>query len=725
MAIISFPYDSQLVDGVYDRAIKSATYRQLLSKYFTTGVFPNPSTQCQVYPSTGMKVSVRKGSANINGLYVELEEDVEATIEQADTQGRYDRIVLRHDDNNNVRATNVVVIKGTAGASPQAPSLTRNETVYDICLATVYVRAGATSISASDITDTRLNTDLCGIVSATIESIDTTTFYNQIQADLLEFKTKEKADFEEFSNTQEQAFLDWFEGIKGILGQDEAGKLLLLIQENQANIEKLQYTGNIVSGETFSGKSSNKGVKLHKVVGKTIQDGVPTPDSPVEIKNVKITEIYSNGESGIDTSTKTNTVETSLTLSEGDVYEDGVATKTKGHATFDGSSDESWVNGSVNDQSLIRFYIIIEDMKLNPNGKCNRFEWMIIPTTQSATEQVGGNSTQKSLHVLIKRSRLETEDISGFKKWLQSNPIEVEYELVTPTTEELKVPTIPSYYSNTNVWTDNTVSTDIEWEVLAESDNSLEIEEVEGNLQKPNMLDNANFESGIINQRGQTTYTITQTGGKFNYFIDRWKVWVETGRTFTCNVNSDSIDVKIEGTEKGAIQQDCNLKEGYKYVITAKIDDVIRQMIFDGGEEKQDDYFKVSGKGENGFVSIIFGNTYRNIKWVKLEEGYKFTGLPLWNKSIELLKCQSKMQRHKLNTRFYSNGAEYTQQTILLPTKMDKKPSIVLMADGEKTNISSDSITLEEDRIIWVVQPQSTGYCSIFNKDVIIDGEKY
>lgn len=224
MAIISFPYDSQLVEGKYDRAIKSATYRQLLSKYFTTGVFPNPSTQCQVYPSTGMKVSVRKGSANINGLYVELEEDVEATIERAGSQVRYDRVILRHDDNNDVRATSVVVLKGVAGG--KAPTLTRNETVYDICLATITVKPGTISISSSDIEDTRLEPTLCGIVSATIKSIDTSTFYNQIKSDLQEFKENEQTSFQE-----------WFENIKSILGEDVAGNLLNLINEKSKVVD--------------------------------------------------------------------------------------------------------------------------------------------------------------------------------------------------------------------------------------------------------------------------------------------------------------------------------------------------------------------------------------------------------------------------------------------------------------------------------------------------------
>lgn len=246
-----------------------------------------------------------------------------------------------------------------------------------------------------------------------------------------------------------------------------------------------------------------------------------------------------------------------------------------------------------------------------------------------------------------------------------------------------------------------------------------------GDLTKPNILDNADFSSGIINQKGQTTYTITQQGGKFNYFIDRWKVWVETGLTFTCTVGDNYITVKIAGTDKGAMQQSVNIKNGVKYCLTAKIDGAIKTMIFTGGDTKQDDYFKVSGTGKTGYISIFFGTVDRKIEWVKLEEGEIFTGLPTWNEAIELLKCQRKFQIHKLNTRFYASGAEYTQRTLLLPTALDSTPTVTVKSEGDRTNITSSSVTAEKNRLVWVIQPKATGYCSIFNMTVYIDGNDY
>lgn len=200
-------------------------------------------------------------------------------------------------------------------------------------------------------------------------------------------------------------------------------------------------------------------------------------------KNNKITSIYISPNATVDTivypmiskgkqvpeweaPTGYNTVETSLTLAQDDIYQNETNTRARKQVTFDGSSDENWINISVNDQSLIRFSIIIEGMKLNPNGKCNRFEWVIVPNTQSTKEVIGGNPAENRLNVIIKRSRLETEDVSGFKKWLSTHNTLVEYELATPTTEEFKVPTVPSYYPYTEVSTDSKVEPEITFKPL-------------------------------------------------------------------------------------------------------------------------------------------------------------------------------------------------------------------------------------------------------------------
>lgn len=58
-----------------------------------------------------------------------------------------------------------------------------------------------------------------------INQVDTTTFYNQIQADLAEFKTVNEADF-----------TTWVASIKDVLDAETAGNLLNLINEHKADV---------------------------------------------------------------------------------------------------------------------------------------------------------------------------------------------------------------------------------------------------------------------------------------------------------------------------------------------------------------------------------------------------------------------------------------------------------------------------------------------------------
>lgn len=168
----SFPFTS---DGG-DRKVYTKDFRQLFSKYFTNGVFDGGFA---VTPATGMKVNISPGWCNINGVFGYSEETVEKQIETVSSK-TYFNIVLRLDDNKANRNIEIYVVKGTSAP----PELTRNETVYELCIAQIKVGAGDQSITLGMIDDTRLKTNLCGIVANAVQVLDTDTFYNQLQGKL-------------------------------------------------------------------------------------------------------------------------------------------------------------------------------------------------------------------------------------------------------------------------------------------------------------------------------------------------------------------------------------------------------------------------------------------------------------------------------------------------------------------------------------------------------------
>ena len=55
------------------------------------------------------------------------------------------------------------------------------------------------------------------------------------------------------------------------------------------------------------------------------------------------------------------------------------------------------------------------------------------------------------IQISIKKSKLSSPDVTGFKKWLQSNPITVQYELAEPVTTVIEPSTIPFIYQNGHI----------------------------------------------------------------------------------------------------------------------------------------------------------------------------------------------------------------------------------------------------------------------------------
>lgn len=168
-----------------------------------------------------------------NGVTVIMEEDATITFQPANTQPRIDRIVLRNNDDVQERRTSVIVLTGTPSATPKAPAYTRNATIHDLVLADVRIGANVTSVVQSAITDRRLDSSVCGIVAGTIEEIDTSTLYAQIQADLAEAEQELSDQLEENQAT----FDTWFNSVKDSINKDEA--LHLQKQINDIN-EALQ-----------------------------------------------------------------------------------------------------------------------------------------------------------------------------------------------------------------------------------------------------------------------------------------------------------------------------------------------------------------------------------------------------------------------------------------------------------------------------------------------------
>ena len=173
----------------------------------TSGVFgANGNAAVAALGTPGMAVTVSDGvgwMSNGNGDGVVWWNDSEAvntsklqlSIDAADgVLNRIDRIIVEWKTTNYVDLPEIKVLKGSVSSTAKAPNLTNNGTVRQISLARITVNAGVTAITASMITDERLDTGVCGLVTDWV-SIDTSMMHSQFEA-LLAAIQKELADLE-------------------------------------------------------------------------------------------------------------------------------------------------------------------------------------------------------------------------------------------------------------------------------------------------------------------------------------------------------------------------------------------------------------------------------------------------------------------------------------------------------------------------------------------------
>ena len=113
---------------------------------------------------------------------------------------RIDRVIVEWKTTNYVDLPEIKVLKGTVSSTPEAPALTNNSTVRQISLARVAVGAGITAVTASMITDERLDPAVCGLVTDGL-SIDTTTINAQYTA-MLDSLAQELAQLEAGSGVE-------------------------------------------------------------------------------------------------------------------------------------------------------------------------------------------------------------------------------------------------------------------------------------------------------------------------------------------------------------------------------------------------------------------------------------------------------------------------------------------------------------------------------------------
>lgn len=158
--IVTYPLDGP----TYDAEDAAAYFSTRTSGVFST----EEDFAVTVAEDGGTAVTVGAGRAwmhvsRFTGQSVTLREARTVELPFADSNlPRIDAVVLRYDAT--ARTTTLEVLQGTPSSEPAAPAISHTELVYDLCLCQISRPAGQTALTTANLTDTRTDEALCGLM---------------------------------------------------------------------------------------------------------------------------------------------------------------------------------------------------------------------------------------------------------------------------------------------------------------------------------------------------------------------------------------------------------------------------------------------------------------------------------------------------------------------------------------------------------------------------------
>lgn len=182
-------------DRVYNAEQMSSIFEGLI----TDGVYEAVGNKLAVQPNSGMTIQIATGRGWCKKSWFNNTSEYLIALEASDvTLNRYAAICIRADHSETVRNAEPYVKYSDFATTPVKPEPENSETVKELILAYVYIKAGATEITASDITDTRADESICGWVTGLIEQLNSATLWTQ----------------------WEELFTKWFNGLQDLINEN-------------------------------------------------------------------------------------------------------------------------------------------------------------------------------------------------------------------------------------------------------------------------------------------------------------------------------------------------------------------------------------------------------------------------------------------------------------------------------------------------------------------------
>lgn len=148
-------FNAIITNSKPDRVYTADDFNEFFKGILSDGVLQNVANALLVLANTdNLAVTVGAGKALIKQHWYINDTVTTIVLSPAHaTLARYTRIVVRYE--KATRSIKLIAIDGAAEDDPQIPNLEQSEDKYDISLATIYIPAGATKVTAENIKDDR------------------------------------------------------------------------------------------------------------------------------------------------------------------------------------------------------------------------------------------------------------------------------------------------------------------------------------------------------------------------------------------------------------------------------------------------------------------------------------------------------------------------------------------------------------------------------------------
>lgn len=241
-----------------------------------------------------------------------------------------------------------------------------------------------------------------------------------------------------------------------------AGSISIGIANADTSLRQNKVNTNISNKEISFLVTDDLGEKKYLIYYLTIDVGIGNTS---DFKNLTLTideePIYEPYQTPYDYTIQTEPLRSLPNGVKDTIEADGIHRRV-GRVVLDGS--ENWDNYTAVSGNIVQCRLMLSSNCKSRVGLSDRF---LVIADYSATEHIViGGALNNAVFIHINKSRLSTEDITGFKTWLSTHNLEVLYplaeEVIEPLTQNqattmLDIIKTGSYEGTTNIYTDEDV----------------------------------------------------------------------------------------------------------------------------------------------------------------------------------------------------------------------------------------------------------------------------